>query len=226
MRHSSRALAPALLPLTLLPVILVGACMPDETTPADDAAAARTDAWRDAATDSRTAAASPQDQFLANLAELCGEAYQGEIVASSPEGADDDFAGQDMVMHVRECEDDVIRIPFHVGEDRSRTWIITRTADGLRLKHDHRHEDGSPDEITMYGGETGDEGSATRQRFLADQATADMLPAAAMNVWTVTVAPGETFGYELRREGTVREFRVEVDLTNPVEAPPAPWGWD
>ena len=46
-------------------------------------------------------------------------------------------------MHVRECSEDAIRIPFHVGEDRSRTWVVTRTANGLRLKHDHRHEDGS-----------------------------------------------------------------------------------
>jgi hypothetical protein len=24
--------------------------------------------------------------------------------------------------------------------------------EGLQLKHDHRHEDGTPDEVTMYGG--------------------------------------------------------------------------
>lgn len=219
MRRPSRT---TLAPTLALPLIFLAACMPDENTPADDAATARTAEG----IDTTTTAASPQDQFFANLAELCGEAYAGEIVASAPEGADDDFAGRDMVMHVRECEDDVIRIPFHVGDDRSRTWIITRTADGLRLKHDHRHEDGSPDDITMYGGDTEDEGTATRQRFPADEETAELLPAAATNVWTVTVEPGETFGYELRREGTDREFRVEFDLATPVEAPPAPWGWD
>lgn len=225
MIHASRTLAPAHLPVILVPLILLSACMPDETTPADDAADARANTGRGGATDA-PAAGSPQDQFLAHLAEMCGEAYRGEIVASAPEGTDADFAGQDMVMHVRECEDDEVRIPFHVGDDRSRTWIITRTADGLRLKHDHRHEDGTSDEITLYGGDTEDEGSATRQRFPADEETADMLPAAATNVWTVTVVPGETFSYELRRRGTDREFRVEFDLTTPVEAPPTPWGWD
>jgi hypothetical protein len=27
-------------------------------------------------------------------------------------------------MHVRDCGPDSIRIPFHVGADRSRTWLI------------------------------------------------------------------------------------------------------
>lgn len=219
-RPNTAALAPAL----LAPLILLGACMPDESTP-DDAAADRSDGVADtAALDA--AATDPQEAFWANLTELCGEAYAGEIVASAPEGTDDDFAGREMVMHGRECEDDVIRIPFHVGDDRSRTWIITRTEDGLRLKHDHRHEDGSPDELTMYGGDTEDEGTANRQRFHADQETAEMLPAAATNIWTIGIEPGQTYTYELRREGTDREFRVEFDLTRPVEAPPTPWGWD
>jgi len=32
------------------------------------------------------------------------------------------------------------------------------------------------------------------------------------------------FGYGLRREAEGRRFRVEFDLTKPVEVPPAPWG--
>lgn len=167
----------------------------------------------------------PQESFWSALQELCGEAYEGEVAASSPAGADEDFAGRQMVMHVRECEDDVVRIPFHVGEDRSRTWIITRTAEGFRLKHDHRHEDGTPADLTMYGGDTEASGTATRQEFAADAATAEMLPAAATNVWAMEIEPGQTFTYELRREGTDRRFRAEFDLTRPVEAPPTPWGW-
>ena len=34
----------------------------------------------------------------------------------------------------------------------------TTTATGLRLKHDHRHEDGHPDKVTLYGGDTADAG--------------------------------------------------------------------
>ena len=128
-------------------------------------------------------------------------------------------------MHVRECFDNEIRVPFHVGEDRSRTWIFTRTADGLRLKHDHRHEDGSEDEVTQYGGDTADQGNAMLQEFRADAFTAGLIPEAATNVWTVEIHPGHMYAYALRREGTDRRVRVEFDLMNPVAAPPTPWGW-
>ena len=138
--------------------------------------------------------------------------------------ADTAFTGKPLVMHVRQCSPGEIRIPFHVGENRSRTWILTRTDGGLRLKHDHRHEDGSEDAITQYGGDTRDAGTAARQEFYADAHTAALIPAAVTNVWTVEVIPGERFAYALRREGTDRRFRVEFDLTRPVAPPPAPWG--
>lgn len=127
-------------------------------------------------------------------------------------------------MHVRQCAPAEIRIPFQVGSNRSRTWIITRTADGLRLKHDHRHEDGSSDPVTHYGGDTRDAGSASRQEFHADAHTASLIPAARTNIWTIEVLPGDRFAYALRREGTDRRFRVEFDLKKPIPAPPPPWG--
>src|SRR3546814_12097458 len=73
-------------------------------------------------------------------------------------------------MHVRGCDAPAreLRVPFHVGDDHSRTWVITRTADGLRLKHDHRHADGSEDVLTMYSGDTDAPGSAVRQEFPVD----------------------------------------------------------
>lgn len=161
----------------------------------------------------------PQEAFWGALRGLCGQAFEGEVVESAPAGTDADFEGRRMVMHVRVCEDDVIAIPFHVGEDRSRTWIVRRTEDGLRLKHDHRSDDGTPHALTMYGGNTDAPGTATRQEFPADAATAEMLPAAAGNVWTVGVEPGSTFTYALRREGTDRRFRAVFDLSRPVTPP-------
>jgi hypothetical protein len=127
-------------------------------------------------------------------------------------------------MHVRSCSDDEIRIPFHVGEDRSRTWVITRTAGGLRLKHDHRHADGSEDAVTQYGGDTDGAGSATLQEFPADAFTATLIPAAATNIWTVEMVPGERYSYRLRRVGTDRRFRIDFDLSTPISPPPPPWG--
>ncbi len=167
-------------------------------------------------------AGSAQDAFWASLHRLCGGAFQGTVVQSVP--ADTSFAGKALVMHVRQCSPGEVRIPFHVGEDRSRTWIITRTDGGLRLKHDHRHADGSEDRITQYGGDTRGPGTSGTQEFYADAHTASLIPAAVTNVWTMEVIPGERFAYALRREGTDRRFRVEFDLTRPVAPPPAPWG--
>jgi hypothetical protein len=172
-----------------------------------------------------TPAASPQDAFFANLTALCGQSYAGRVV--STDAADADMAGQALVMHVRDCSDSEIRIPFNVGENRSRTWVITRTDTGLRLKHDHRHEDGAEDAVTQYGGDTASEGTATRQEFPVDQFSQDLfvannIPQSVTNVWAVEVNPGATFAYELRREN--RHFRVEFDLSAPVAAPPPPWG--
>src|SRR3546814_4906706 len=97
---------------------------------------------------------APADAFMAALASHCGQAFAGRIVVDEPVAPGPDaFAGKALVMHVRGCDAPAreLRVPFHVGDDHSRTWVITRTADGLRLKHDHRHADGSEDVLTMYG---------------------------------------------------------------------------
>ena len=169
-------------------------------------------------------ASTEQTAFWEALRAMCGEAYGGTLVENEPPSSD--FEGQALVMHVRECSDDEIRVPFFVGDDRSRTWVFTPSMGGqaMRLKHDHRHEDGSEDEVTQYGGDTAEPGAATRQSFPADAFTAELVPAAATNVWTVELVPGELFAYQLRREGTDRRFRVEFDLTEAIETPPAPWG--
>lgn len=170
----------------------------------------------------QSAAADAQDVFWASLQSLCGQAFAGTLVESVP--PDSSFDGEELVMHVRQCEEDVVRVPFHVGDDRSRTWVISRTPNGLRLKHDHRHEDGTEDEVTQYGGDTVGPGSAERQEFSADAHTATLVPSAANNVWTLEIRPGEMFVYALRREGAERRFRVEFDLSQPIPAPPPPWG--
>jgi hypothetical protein len=164
---------------------------------------------------------APVDAFWSSLRQLCGKAFAGKLVESVP--PDTSFAGKALVMHVRECSDTTIRIPFHVGDNRSRTWVLTRNGNGLRLKHDHRHEDGSEDAVTQYGGDTADEGSATQQEFPADAYTGKLLPISATNIWTIEVEPGRLYAYALRREG--RRFRVEFDLTTPIDPPPAPWGF-
>ncbi len=166
----------------------------------------------------------PADTFMARLALHCGRAYEGKVVSTDP--ADAGFSRQRLVMQVRTCTGPEFRVPFHVGEDRSRTWVITRTKNGLRLKHDHRHKDGGPDAVTPYGGDSDDLFSPERVEFPADQYSIDLftregLAASVTNVWALEITE-EMFAYELSREN--RFFRVEFDLTHPVDPPPPPWG--
>lgn len=168
-----------------------------------------------------TPSTSPQDAFFARLTELCGRSFAGRVAADDTN--DPSFAGKALVMHVRDCSATEIRIPFHVGEDHSRTWVITRTGAGLRLKHDHRHHDGTPDVLTWYGGDTAGPGTAERQEFPVDAEsialfTREGRTVSNTNVWAVEVRPGREYVYELSRPGG-RLFRVAFDLSRPVATP-------
>jgi hypothetical protein len=171
---------------------------------------------------------STQELFWNEITELCGRAFAGRVRANEGAGAGPDpFEGQALVMHVRTCSSDEIRIPLHVGDDRSRTWVITRADDALRLKHDHRHADGSEDAVTQYGGDTVDEGGATEQRFPADDYSKELFIAQGLtqsvdNTWVVGIEPARRFSYALIRPG--RHFQIDFDLTQPVDSPPPPWG--
>lgn len=167
-----------------------------------------------------------QAAFWNNLSALCNQAFAGEMTGFT-RPSDSGWLDREVVMHVRECSDNEIRIPLHVGANRSRTWIVTRSAEGIRLKHDHRHDDGSEEAVTWYGGHTTDAGRARRQTFPVDDYSkalflANGLEVSVGNFWSMEVHPGDKFAYELVRQG--RLFRAEFDLTNPVDAPPAPWG--
>nr|WP_010131284.1 hypothetical protein [Microbulbifer agarilyticus] len=179
----------------------------------------------------KNAGAVPTDAFLKNISTYCGKAFAGKIVANEPRtDTPDPFEGKQLIMHVRGCEtpETQIKIPFHVGDDHSRTWILTRTSTGLRLKHDHRHKDGSEDAVTMYGGDSETAGSESRQEFPVDAESIAMfkkegLSASIENTWAMEIHPGNIFAYELTRPSG-RKFRVEFDLQKPIATPPAPWG--
>lgn len=208
-------------PALIAAAVLLAACSPS-TEPTSAAVAAA---------EPEAAAPAPADAFLAALASHCGQAFAGRILSNEPKPATPDaFEGKALVMHVRGCEDPAkgLRVPFHVGDDHSRTWVLTRTADGLRLKHDHRHEDGSEDVLTQYGGDTAAPGTAERQEFPVDAESIALFEregsnASVTNTWAMEVRPGQRFLYELSRPGG-RLFQVEFDLSQPVALPPAPWG--
>ncbi|WP_396592901.1 hypothetical protein [Brevundimonas sp. R86498] len=164
------------------------------------------------------APAPAPDAFLARLNALCGQRFEGRVVTT--DAADADFANNRLLMHVRDCSPKEVGIPFAVGEDRSRRWIVTRTEAGLRLKHDHRDPEGVIHGYHMYGGDTAGPGTASRQEFPVDQESIAQFMAggaevSTTNVWAVEVHPGRMFAYELRRPSG-RFLRVEFDLTKPV----------
>jgi hypothetical protein len=80
----------------------------------------------------------------------------------------------------------------------------------------------------MYGGDTAQAGSALRQEFPVDAESIAMferegLNASVTNTWAMEIEPQQRFVYELSRPGG-RMFKVEFDLTAPVDLPPTPWG--
>lgn len=165
------------------------------------------------------------DSFFSSIKAHCGKAYQGQVTVDNADGGS--FSNKKLVMHVRRCSDSKLEIPFFVGDDASRTWIITKTGSGLSLKHDHRHQDGSFDETTMYGGHTNDAGWPQAQSFPADEYSKQLfvktgIPQSVGNTWQMFIY-SDKFSYRLVRQG--REFRVDFDLTKAITPPPAPWGY-
>lgn len=150
-------------------------------------------------------------------------AYLGRVVEDS--AADPKMAAGPLILGVSDCVGGQINIPFHVGDDHSRTWILTMTENGLQFQHKHCHMDGTEDRISRYGGLTSlRDGSRTAQQFPADAFTQQLLPIAATNVWTLMFIRHErAFQYSFHRKG--RTFIAEFDLATPYEGivPPA-WG--
>ena len=134
-----------------------------------------------------TARQIPQSQtaFFHNIKQMCGQSFEG--ATQFPDSPDHPLVGKRLVITIDSCGDKEIRIPFQVGEDKSRTWILKLDEKGLLFKHDHRHPDGTPDEVTMYGGWAEAEGTAYRQRFPADADTRKLIPEAATNVWLIEI---------------------------------------
>ena len=154
--------------------------------------------------------------FFESLGQLCGARFEG--VTTLPTSGQDDFAGKLLVAEFQSCTTSEIRIPFAVGENTSRTWIISRTAGGLQLQHDHRHPDGTEDEISMYGGESLPDGRATGQSFAADAHTKQLIPDAATNVWTISLKDESgTLVYALQRHGKPR-FTAELKRVDSLDS--------
>lgn len=159
-----------------------------------------------------------EDTFFDTMRLLCGGTYTGQVV--SDQAVDADWREDTLVVGPVVCDTDVIRMPLAVGNDRSRTWVLSLTDDGLLFRHEHVEPDGSPSAVTEYGGLARKGGTARRQHFPADAKTkanftANGIARSNPNVWTLTIEDG-TLGYALARPETdtdpARDFRAEFDL--------------
>lgn len=160
------------------------------------------------------------DRFFQNLSDLCGQTYAGEAIET--ENVENPFGQDRLVMHVHTCTDSDIRIGFHVGENRSRTWVISKTDAGLQLKHVHLGEDGKEDEVSYYGGMASPAGTEWRQEFPADTYSKELftrtgLERSLTNVWVIELADQDFFAYALTRPNYT--VRVEFDLKDETDTP-------
>jgi hypothetical protein len=169
--------------------------------------------------------AAPQAAFWSHLSRPCGQAFAGRLVQDRPDRDLLSF-GDPIIAHWALCEDRRLHIAVHISRDggaswdRSRTWVLTRDEAGIELRHDHRLPDGSATEDTWYGGRTVDRGTADTQWFLfTERRAAD----GSVLGWRLEIEPDRRYTY-----GTIRgdsyTWRVDFDLSEPVEIPPPAWG--
>ena len=163
----------------------------------------------------------PSEIFWKNLEKHCGKAYEGKLAEHITR---DDFTGKKLTMHVKSCSSNEIKIPFNVGDNYSRTWVLTKKDGIITLKHDHRHQNGTSETITFYGGTNTNFGFKDFQMFPADQETANLIDYASTNIWWIT-SDDTTFSYNLQKAGSKTPFNVYFDLTKEIAIPSAPWGW-
>jgi hypothetical protein len=164
--------------------------------------------------DSLTEISVHEQAFLNNLASLCGKSFQGRQVYMQP--GRESWADKSLVMHVTVCEDTHVHIPFHIDDDQSRTWMFLVDEGKLRFRHDHRHEDGTPEDQTLYGGYSDGSGDSLKQYFPADEYTQELLTDTLSRQWNVLLNDDlSKFTYQLQYKGEI-VFIAEFDLTTPL----------
>lgn len=158
---------------------------------------------------------TPRVAFFNNVQSLCGETFSGE--STYPDDPDHDLVDTGLEVYVRSCEEDRIKVDLlrDGGDTWHATWVLEMRELGLHLYHDHigdkEYEEGE-EPLTGYGGYADDRGTEFLQYFPADEHTAEILPEAETNVWSLEYYPTEEkLVYYLERHQEPR-FRAEVFL--------------
>jgi hypothetical protein len=183
--------------------------------------------------------------FLRAFLPWCGQTFTGRVVVDNAK--DPRFDGQELRLHIADCSSlssylqltpspssmqklsttTLLRMPFHVGTDQSRTWLFSLTEQGLHFQHQHLHPDGQPDAVSLYGGYlTHVEATSSHQvryDFPADEFSKSMFTKHNMtvsnaNTWQIVLQYDaqqqlSAMQYQLIRPG--RQFTVRFEFSSP-----------
>jgi hypothetical protein len=168
-------------------------------------------------------AQSNQDKFFDSVKALCGQAFSGGIVEDTSNS--DAYRGRKFMLHIRDCSATQIKMPLHIDDNSSRILILTKGEDNILLQHDHRHHDGTSDDLTLYGGFTTDAGSANAQAFPESAESIEITKAHAPtrtwpSVWSIIVS-FDNIVYQVVRPG--RTIKTKFNFKNTVANPPKAW---
>ncbi len=160
------------------------------------------------------------------LQPLCDQAFPGRVAINEPVDPDPAYQ-QSPILGVR-CVGPYKILAISFGDDRSRSIVLSKDRAGLQgLRHLHSNPDGSPRELTEYGGYA-HQGQTTAERvvFPATQESAVKfqnlgLDARADSVWTLSLEASERLVYDAKASGW--HLQLVFDLSTPVPAPPLPW---
>lgn len=152
------------------------------------------------------------EAFFETLSAQCGSVYTGE--STYPEEEDHPLVGTELRVEVTDCSDTHVRMDLiRDGDYWHGAWVVEMREEGLHLYHDHlgevrTMEDLGEEDYHGYGGYADETGSSLTQYFPADGVTAEMIPAAATNVWMISLDPDENqIVYYLERNEVPR-FRA------------------
>lgn len=168
---------------------------------------------------------SPQPEararaFFARMQQLCGQAFEGQVIKSQP--GDTLWQTARILLHVHSCQPDRIRMALQVDKDRSRSWLLSFSAGQLRLQHEHSQQQ-KPAALSNYGGSYDPAlASTSSQTFPADAASLALfrqhnLPASADTRWQLAFVDSHHLAYRFSRPQ--RDFQIHFDLSQPVPPP-------
>ena len=183
--------------------------------------------------------------FLRAFLPWCGQTFSGRVVVDNAK--DPRFDGQELRLHIADCPSlssylqassppstmpklstaPLLRMPFHVGTDQSRTWLFSITEQGLHFQHQHLHPDGQPDAVSMYGGYlTHVEATSSQQvrydfpvdEFSKSMFTKNNMAVSNTNTWQIVLQYDaqqqvSAMQYQLVRPG--RQFTVRFEFSSP-----------